>query len=174
MTERSIPDGFTHNPVETTASGRAYKIECLQATSLDVPDDFDASTLAPLYPYLAFYAAEGKNGPEIIRDILNAANEQGAKQGPKAPVRDAIDSGKSEEEISAAIVKAQEDAKFFVIGAPRGGGGPRHESGLTKKQRENLGTAVAMEMATTGKPPSQKRLEEICGELNIDPALLGS
>lgn len=156
MPERAMPEGFTLMTVNTAAAGVTYPVEVLQGDSLQA--------------WLDAYAADGKNGAEIICKILNSDNAQGGKQGQKTPVREAIEQNKPQEEIDAAIAKHQAQARGFLQGAPRGGGGARHESGLTKKQRTDLGTAVAMEYATTGKGPSKDRMSEIASELGINMA----
>lgn len=157
MTERTLPNGFTLKSVPTSASGHNYNVDVPQAESLDA--------------IRAAYETEGKSFDEIMLALWNAGNEQGAKQGQKEQVRKAIEEG-DEAKIAEAIEAHQESARGFIQGAPRGGGGARHESGLTKKQREALGTAVAMEMANTGKAPSKARMDEIAAELGIDPEQL--
>lgn len=180
---RSIPEGFTHKSVATAAGAVEYEVQILQATSIE-----------------AILNAYRKEDPDTdpaatLLAIWNAAQEQAAKQGTKAGVRKAVDekgagelvdSGETgedgepikvrqlPEEVSKAIADAQDSARLFLMGAPRGGGGARHESGMSTKQRTALGTAVALELARTGKAPSQERMAEICGELGIDPALLGA
>ena len=153
--ERTLPEGFNLKTVSTDCSGEKYEVDVPQAESLDA--------------ILAAYKTLGKNGEEILLAIWNAGNEQGAKQGQKNLVRTAI---AAEEGVEEAIGKHKSVARQFIQGAPRGGGGTRHESGLTKKQREALGGAVAVEMARTGKAPSVARMDEIATELGIDPAQL--
>ncbi len=153
--ERALPEGFVLKNVNTDCSGTKYDVEAPQAESLD--------------SILAAYKALGKNGEEILLAIWNAGNEQGAKQGQKNLVRTAI---AADEGVDEAIAKHHSVARQFIQGAPRGGGGARHESGLTKKQREALGSAVATEMARTGGAPSKARMDEIATELGIDPSQL--
>lgn len=161
MTERTVPEGFNLKTCPTAASGHSYEVEALQADSLQA--------------ILDAYQAEGKNGEEILCSIWNAGNEQGAKQGQKDPVRKAVDAEDStEESVASAVEKHQEVARGFIQGAPRGGGGARHASGLTKAQRTALGTAVATEFSTTGSGPTKGRMDDICKELGIDPGQLGS
>ena len=154
---RALPEGFTLKSCSTQAAGHSYTVECPQADSLKAIRDA--------------YKAAGKNYEEIVLAIWNAGNEQGAKQGQKDPVRKAVDAGKGVEE---AVGKHQKAAKGFIQGAPRGGGGARHVSGYTKAQREALGTAMALEMATTGAMPSEARMGEIATELGLDPANLAT
>jgi len=130
-------------------------VEVLQGESLD--------------SYRDFYVAENKNPDEVILAILNASNEQGGKQGGKGEVRKAIEEGG---DVEAAIASHQDQARQFMQGAPRGGGGARHETGLTKKQREDLGTAVVMHQIETGKAPTAAQMRDICEGLGIDPSLL--
>jgi hypothetical protein len=172
MAERTtLPNGFSLKAVETEAAGHKYTVEVPQAESLQA--------------VLDAYKEAGKNGEEILLAIWNSGNEQGAKQGQKTPVREAVEGpdgeqGEGEEKttkeerIQKAVEKHQAAARQFIQGAPRGGGGQKHESGLTKKQREDLGTKIAMEMATTGAMPSRARMEEIAKELGIDPAAMGA
>lgn len=159
MTDRAIPEGFTLMTVDTTAAGVTYPVEVLQGDSLKA--------------WLDAYAADGKNGEEIINKILNSDNAQGGKQGQKTPVREAIEQNKPQEEIDAAIAKHQAQARGFLQGAPRGGGGARHPSGLTKKQSSEFGYAIAME-AAAGKYPSKDRMAEIAAELGISPSDLNA
>ena len=152
MTERALPEGFTLKDCATTAAGHKYTVQAPQAESLAAIQ--------------AGYEAEGKNYEEVMLAIWNAQNEQGAKQGQKEAVRKAVE---DDGDVDAAVAKHQSAAKGFIQGAPRGGGGVRHESGLTKKQREELGTAVALEMNRTGGMPTKARMDEIATELGINP-----
>ena len=154
---RALPEGFTFKTVSTECAGHKYEVEAPQAESLAA--------------ILAAYKTLGKNGEEILLAIWNSGNEQGAKQGQKNLVRKALED--DDGDVEAAVAKHQEVARQFIQGAPRGGGGPRHESGLTKKQREALGSAVATEMARTGGPPTKDRMNEIATELGINPSDLG-
>lgn len=180
---RQIPEGFSHKTVATAAGAVEYEVQVLQASSIQAILD-------------AYRKEDPETDPEAtLLAIWNAAQEQAAKQGTKAGVRKAVDEkGAGElvdsgevgedgepikvrqlpEEVSKAIAEAQDSARLFLMGAPRGGGGARHESGMTAKQRTALGNAVALELARTGKAPSQTRMLEICKELGIDPASLGS
>lgn len=151
MAERKeLPAGFTLKTVGTSAGGTKYDVEVPQADSIDA--------------VRAFYEAEGKNPDEVLLAIWNAGNEQGAKQGMKQAVRDA----EGEEAQAAAIAAHQENARLYIQGAPRGGGGARHESGLTVKQRQEFGTKVAEAMIAKGGALSQKELDELAREMGID------
>lgn len=157
---RPVPQGFTLKTVETEAAGVRYTVEILQADSLE--------------SIRAFYTGDGKNADEILRDQWNAAQEQGAKQSPKTPLRTAIEAKYETDEareaaIAEAIEKAKATTRSFVIGAPRGGGGAKSPTGISLKKREALGAAVAAEYAITGAPPSAERMAEIYTELGIDP-----
>ena len=158
MSERTLPQGFSLKPVETKAGGVAYAVEVPQAESWR--------------NFYDFWTSEGKNPDEILTAILNSANEQGAKQGQKEQVRQA---GTDPDKLAAAIEAHQKTAKGFIMGAPRGGGGggARHESGLTKKQLEALGGQMASFMAKAGRGPNKQEMDEICAGLGIDPKHLG-
>ena len=156
MTERTLPQGFTlKTGVPTTASGLKYNVDVPQAESLQAIQEA--------------YEADGKNYEEVMLAIWNAGNEQGAKQGQKQPVRIAVE---EDDGVEEAVTKHQKAASGFIQGAPRGGGGARHESGLTAKERTALGTEVAMEYSRTGAMPTKARLEEIAEKLGISPASL--
>lgn len=182
MTDRTeLPAGMTLKPVQTEAAGYSYEVEVVQADSLQA--------------ILEAYKAEGKNGEEIILAIWNAGNEQGGKQGQKTPVREAAEAlaklravpedaqdeayleklVAAEAALTEAVTKHRDNARQFIQGAPRGGGGQKHESGLTQKKRTELGTAVALKMAMKGgKPLSEAEMGAILTELGIDPEQLGS
>jgi len=173
---RGLPEGFTLKAVETEAAGHKYTVQVAQAPSLDA--------------ILKAYEKEGKNGQDVVRDIWNASNEQNAKQ-QKGEVRPAVEAAKAagvdlggeppeaEESLKLwnavreAVEKHQEKAPGFLMGAPRGGGGKKHESGLTGKERTALGTAIAMHYATKGAPPTTEEMELIAIELGIDLSGLG-
>ena len=174
---RKLPQGFTLKAVETEAAGFKYSVEVPQAESLAA--------------ILEAYKADGKNGEEVLRDIWNVANEQNSKQ-QKGKVRPAVEAATAagvdlagdepqDEEaaklwnaVQDAVSEHQEKSPGFLIGSPRGGGGKKHESGLTAKQRTEFGTAVAMHMMKTGNPPTKAEMDTIAQELGIDPALLES
>lgn len=77
--------------------------------------------------------------------------------------------------LAEAVAKANESSRGYVLGAPRagGGGGARHETGLTKKEREAFGTAVATAMVKQGGALTDEDQREIAESLGIDPDLLG-
>ncbi len=73
------------------------------------------------------------------RDVVNSAQEQGAKQGGKEEVRKATrTSGAGSAEEDAAVDKHQKRAVEYVIGAPRGSTG-----GLTKTAAREIGVKLA-------------------------------
>ena len=182
MTDRSeLPPGMTLKPVQTEAAGYTYEVEVVQAESLQV--------------ILDAYKAEGKNGEDILTAIWNSGNEQGGKQGQKTPVREAAEAlaklkrvpeedqdeayleklEAAEAALAEAVQKHRDNSRQFIQGAPRGGGGQKHESGLTQKQRTAIGTAVGLKMAHKGgKPLTEAEMGEILAELGIDPAQLGA
>lgn len=157
---RKLPAGFTLKVITTKVGDFSYDCEVPQAESL--------TALLDAYRELE----PDRNPEEILVERFNAANAQGATQGPKALVRAALEAhGADSPEVAEAVQKAQTSARVFITGAPRagGGGGKRHESGLTAKQREQFGTEVAMEMMRNkGKPVSQARMKEIAESLGID------
>ena len=155
MGDRALPEGFTLVERGTTAGSHKYVVEFPQAESLEAIQ--------------TAYEAEGKNYAEIMLAIWNKGNEQGAKQGQKEAVRKAVE---DEGDVGEAVAKHQATAKGFIQGAPRGGGGARHESGLTAKQREAYGTAVVMEMQRTKGAVPKARMDEIAENLGIDPSQL--
>jgi hypothetical protein len=158
--DRALPTGFTLVVMPTEAGPVKYDVEVPQGESLSAWLD----ALRALNPE--------ENAEEIVVRILNAQNAQGARQGPKKAVRDAAtEHGVDSPEVTAAVEAAQANSRGYITGAPRagGGGGKRHESGLTEKQRTALGTAIGLELAKTGKMPTQSRLAEIAKELGIAP-----
>lgn len=132
--------------------------------------------------YFEFWKAQGHNPDEVLTDILNAQNKQTGTQSPKQTVRDAVQEAEAAgEEISGdnpriaeAVEKAREASAGYVLGAPRagGGGGARHETGLTKKQREEFGTAMASAMIEKGGAVTKTDQREIAEALGIDPEAL--
>lgn len=149
--------GFSFKSVETSAGGVTYKVEVPQVESWRT--------------FYDFWKGQGHNPDEVLTKILNAQNEQGAKQGDKQAVREAI--GKDDADArKAAIAAHQANARLFVMGAPRGGGGARHSTGLTAKQRASLGTKMAevtQARVREGKSPTAEDINAIYEELGIDP-----
>lgn len=156
MSEGALPEGFTlKEGIQTTAAGFKYPVDAPQAVSLKAIEDE--------------YVKQGKNYEEVMLAIWNAGNEQGAKQGQKQAVRVAVE---EDGDVAEAVLKHQASARGFIQGAPRGGGGARHESGLTAKERTALGTAVALEYSREGKMPTRDRMDEIAADLGISPGSL--
>ena len=136
--------------------------------------------------YYDFWKASGENPDEVLTQILNAQNKQTGTQSPKATVRDTVkeleeageelvdDDGNVHAALEESVEAANKSSRGYVLGAPRagGGGGARHESGLTKKERENFGTAVATAMVKKGGALSKGNQKEIAESLGIDPSLL--
>ncbi|MCP4902641.1 MAG: hypothetical protein GY906_37225 [bacterium] len=100
---------------------RSYTVDVLQFESLD---DY------------AKHLPEGKDANEAILQILNAANEQNAKQGMKEGVRSAMnDPEKGDEEVEKAIADHQAWAPEYVVaGATRG-----RIAGVTKTAAGEVG-----------------------------------
>jgi hypothetical protein len=74
---------------------------------------------------------------KAITEILNAAQEQGAKQTKKGDVREALKSG-DEEKVAEAVKAHQEWAETYVIsGATRG-----RIAGVTKTAAGDVGKAL--------------------------------
>lgn len=80
-----------------------------------------------------------RGGEDQILQIVNAAQEQGAKQGGKEEVRKAIrEYGADSDEVAEAVGKHQERAAQYVIGAPRGSAGRE----ITKTKAREFGAAL--------------------------------
>lgn len=87
------------------------------------------------------WAKSGDNPDEVLLSILNAAQEQNAKQGAKDGVRKAAEEyGPESDEVQEAIAAHQESALAYRIGAARGGalGG-----GMTKTEAREKGAKIA-------------------------------
>lgn len=127
----------------TTAVGKGenayeYEIEHLKFDSLE---DYYASL------------PEDKNGPQAAIDIINAQNEQGAKQGKKEDVRKALVDGKDPKEP----VKAHQTwAKTYVISGSTGG----RVGGVTKTAAGAVGKALL--------EADPEKLKAIAAELGVD------
>lgn len=144
-------------PVSTKAGDHQYNVEVRQFDSLD--------------EYREAAKERGENADEALLGILNAAQKQGATQGGKQAVRDALETG-DEDAIQKAIAGHQKAAREYIIGAPRG---TRNGTGVTKKAQHQFGEAVvAAMMKKGGKPLTQAELTEIAMGLGIDPAALAA
>lgn len=140
--QNAVPAGFRLDSDETTANGITYPVEFLQAESLDA--------------IVEYYVSEGNSPTEaanIVRDVWNAHNKQGATQSPKSAIRKALEAGESTEE---AIEKAQETTREFVTGAPR-----QRAGGVTKKEAGNMGVEIAQARAAKGSDLTKAELDEI-------------
>lgn len=105
--------------------------------------------------------------PQGARDsvlgVINAAQEQGAKQGGKEDVRKAVrEHGADSPEAVEAVTSHQKRAAKYVIGAPRGSG----PGGMTKTKAGDVGKAL---LETLGA----EALKALAVEQGIDPELLG-
>ncbi len=73
-----------------------------------------------------------------VLGVINAAQEQGAKQGGKEEVRSAIrEFGLESDEVAASVATHQSRSAAYVIGAPRGSAG-----GITKTRSREFGAAL--------------------------------
>ena len=170
---RNVEDaGFTIETFPTKTGGFRYEAEVPQADSWKV--------------YYEFWENQGHNPDEVLTDILNGQNKQTGTQSPKETVREVVKALEKEGEpltdedgnphpaLEEAVAKANESSRGYVLGAPRagGGGGARHETGLTKKEREAFGTAVASALVSKGGALTDAEQREIAESLGIDPSLL--
>lgn len=164
--------GFTVETFPTSTGAFTYEAEVPQAESWKV--------------YYDFWKSQGENPDEVLTQILNAQNKQTGTQSPKNGVRDVVkaleerdedlvdDDGNPHPELAEAVEGANASSRGYVLGAPRagGGGGARHETGLTKKEREEFGTAIATASIKKGGALTAKEQREVAEELGIDPSLL--
>lgn len=167
-----VEAGFEVKSFPTSTGGFTYEAEVPQAESWKV--------------YYDFWKAEGENPDEVLTQILNAQNKQTGTQSPKQTVREVVnelsetgedlqdEDGNVHPKLAEAVDAANESSKGYVLGAPRagGGGGARHETGLTKKEREAFGTAIATASVRKGGALTAKEQREVAEELGIDPDLL--
>lgn len=129
---------------ETNASGRVYPITFQQFDNLAE-------------------ALEEIGSEENVLGVINAAQEQGAKQGGKEEVRKAIsEHGTDSPEATAAVEDHQTRAAKYKIGAPRGGG----PGGMTKTSAGNVGKALLEALGA-------EQLKALAAEAGVDPTLLG-
>lgn len=129
---------------ETQAEGVAYPVSFLQFDSLAE-------------------ALEEIGSEQDVLGVINAAQEQGAKQGGKEDVRKAIkEHGADSPEAIEAVTSHQKRAAKYVIGAPRGGG----PGGMTKTKASDIGKALLESLGA-------EALKALAAEQGIDPELLG-
>lgn len=105
----------------------------------------------------------GENPDEAVLGLINAAQKQGATQGQKALVRDALE-GEDQDAVEQAVNKHQAAAREYIVGAPRG---TRTTGGNTKKKQREFGERVTAAMVEKGAPLSQSELAELAEELGI-------
>ena len=80
-----------------------------------------------------------KGNEDQLTQIVNAAQEQGAKQGNKQRVREAQEKfGVDSSEVAEAVEAHQRWAAGYTIGAPRGSGG----RAITKTKARELGARL--------------------------------
>jgi len=142
---------MTTKTVDTAAGDLKYKVEVQQFDSLDEFSDLCET--------------RGESPDDALLGILNAAQEQNAKQGNKEAVRKALreaDGDASAEPVQEAIVAHQTASAAYLIGKPRGPVG-----GVKKADRTDIGTAVVKFTTEHGKPPSGDELAGIMAELGI-------
>ena len=103
------------------------------------------------------WAAKGDNPDEVLLGILNAAQEQNAKQGGKSGVLKVIRDKGDAEAVTAAVGGAQAYAAGYIIGSPRGG---TLTSGITKTAAKDMGVKLASQLGA-------EELAEILAEHGI-------
>lgn len=116
----------------------------------------------------------GEDPAEAIKGLINSAQKQGATQGPKGGVREALEAEYDSEEerdaaIDAAVEKAAAAGARYIVGAPTG---TRSTGGITKKAQDAFGRAFTAAMAEKGGMLTQAETEALAKEMGIDPALL--
>ena len=116
-----------------------YTVECQRFTSLE---DYYSSLPAD------------KDGAQCALEISNAQNEQGAKQGKKEAVRDAI--AKGDDKATKEAVKAHKEwAAGYVISGSTGRVG-----GITKTKAGEVGKALLN--------TDPEKLKAIAAELGVE------
>ena len=135
--------GFRMERDETTASGITYPVEFAQADDLEV--------------YRSYWAEQGHNPDEVLLGIVNAAQKQGATQGPKQSIRDAQND--PEGDVDAAVQTAQETTASYVIGAPR-----QRTGGITKKVQHEMGEEITRRVVEKGEALTKDELAAIMDE----------
>lgn len=142
----AVPAGFVLEPVETSlGSGDdefTYTVEYLKGQNLNA--------------WQEYYASQGLDADEVITGILNASQKQGATQGPKGKVRQALAKG---EGVDEAVEDAQKVARVYVQGAPR-----TRTGGYTKKKAHNMGEEIARREAEAGRKLTDAELGKVYAE----------
>lgn len=110
---------------------------------------------------------------EAVLGVINAAQEQGAKQGGKEVIRDAAEEAEFSldeeglaladcpEPVQEAVAGHQARAAKYVIGAPRG-----ERGGMTKTKAREVGAKLREKLG-------DEALLALAREHGIDPAELG-
>lgn len=141
---------------QTQASGLSYTLSIQQfedsaegIAEICRMDDEQASNLRDaLAPF--------EDQLRSVAGVLNAAQEQGAKQGAKEPIRKAIrEHGADSPEVQAEVEEHQKRASSYVIGAPRGSTG-----GLGKTKAAKVGKALLEKIG-------DEKLEALASEYGI-------
>ena len=135
--------------VSTKAGDFEYPIEYREFESLD--------------EYREAAEERGENPDEAILGLINAAQKQGATQGQKQAVRDALEAD-DEDALEQAVSKHQASAREYIVGAPRG---TRTTGGNTKKKQREFGERVTQAMVEKGGALTQQELDELREELGI-------
>lgn len=115
--------------ITTKAGGYEYEVSFQAFGSLEEARDI--------------WAGKGDNPDEVLLSILNAQQEQNAKQGGKSGVLKAIRDGGDAEAVASAVEAAQAYAAGYIIGSPRGG---TLTSGITKTAAKDLGVQLASQL----------------------------
>lgn len=102
------------------------------------------------------WAAKGENPDDVELGILNASQEQNAKQGGKSAVLKPLKAGHDADspEVADGVALAQKYAASYIIGSPRGG---TLRSGLTKTQSRDMGVEIS-EVATPEQVEEIRRM----------------
>jgi hypothetical protein len=114
--------------VTTVAEGVEYELPIKRFESLDEAR--------------AYWAEKGDNPEDVELEIINAAQEQNAKQSTgKDKVRKAIRAhGPDSDEAATAIEEQRASSAEYIIGRPRGG---KLGGGMTATAARELGKQVA-------------------------------
>lgn len=111
-----------------------------QNTDAETTYEVEVPQFESLAEAKALWEEDGQNGDDVLLSILNAYQKQGATQGTKDPVRQAIrEHGADSDEAQAAIAEAQENVRNFRVGAARGG---TLAGGTTKTEARKRGEAI--------------------------------
>ena len=143
---------------ETVAAGVSYPISFQQFDGLEEAVAAIGNCTAD---EVVIEAPQGAKDSAL--GVINAAQEQGAKQGGKEDVRKAVEkNGADSPEAAESVASHQKRAAKYVIGAPRGSG----PGGMTKTKAGDLGKALLESLGA-------EALKALAAEQGIDPELLG-